>query len=57
MQDCRAVERQKPWRGNKMFVLLQSYILAKEVVWISLFILHTHSTLFNSKPRRRVTII
>jgi hypothetical protein len=40
-----------------MFVLLQSDIFAKEVVWISLFILHTHSTLFHSKTRRRMAII
>lgn len=40
-----------------MFALLQSDVLAKEVVWISLFILHTHPTLFNSKTMRRMAII
>ena len=40
-----------------MFVLLQSDIFAKEVAWNSLFILHTHPTLPNSKTRRRMAII
>ncbi len=64
VQNCREVEQQKPWRGNKMFVLLQSDILAKEVVWMSLFILHTHPTLLDSisgftisaRPTLRVSV-
>ena len=40
-----------------MFVLLQSDILAKDVVWISLFVLYTPPTLLNSKTRRGMAII